>query len=87
MKKSLLFSIVCILLLGWMPVLAGQVEGTVKPFMCVIYGRSCPINQDDPVAATVELFIVYTDEGNYYFVPNLSNFIPARHLIETVRIT
>ena len=70
-----------------MPALAGQIGGTVKPFMCVIYGISCPINQEDPVAATVELFIVYTDDGNYYFVPNLSNFILARHLLETVRIT
>ncbi|MBI4772595.1 MAG: hypothetical protein HY788_00205 [Deltaproteobacteria bacterium] len=87
MKKSLIALMTCVLLVGCMPALAGQIEGTVKPFMCVIYGISCPINQEDPVAATAEHIIVYTDEGKYYFVLNVSNRILARHMFGTVRIT
>lgn len=87
MKKSRIALIACILFLGCIPALAGQIEGTVKPFMCVIYGISCPINEDDPIVATAEQLIVYTDEGQYYFVLNLSNRILARHLFGTVRIT
>ena len=87
MKKALIASIACMLLLGSMPALGGQIEGTVKPFMCVIYGISCPINQEDPVAAAAEHIIVFTDEGKYYFVLNMSTRILARHLFETVRIS
>ena len=77
----------CMLLFGSMPALGGQIEGTVKPFMCVIYSISCPINQEDSVAAAAEHIVVYTDEGQYYFVLNMSTRTLARHLFETVRIT
>jgi hypothetical protein len=53
----------------------------------VIYDLPCPSNQEDSVASTVRILVVVTDAEKYYFVPNLSHAAPARHILETVRVT
>jgi hypothetical protein len=69
------------------PIQAGQVTGTVQGLTCVTMGKVCPLDQEDPVIAAEDIFVVYTDTGEHYFVPNLDRAVMARHIRETVRVT
>lgn len=66
---------------------AAQIEGTVQGLTCVTQGKLCPLGQEDPVVAAEETFVVLIDKDKYYFVPNLSKTVMARHIRETVRVT
>jgi hypothetical protein len=88
MKKLFLISIILASVIGlsgaaW----AGQVEGSIQGFQCVTSGKTCPIDKEDPVIAVERLFVLFTDDGNYLFVPNLDRAILARHIAQRVRIT
>ncbi len=66
--------------------LADQVEGTIQGFNCVLNGKTCPVGKEDPVIATERIFVLFTADGTYYFVPNLDRAIMARHIARPVRI-
>jgi len=67
--------------------LAESVEGTIQGFNCVTSGKTCPVGKEDPVIATERMFVLFTADGTYYFVPNLDRAILARHIARPVRIT
>ena len=66
---------------------ADKVEGSIQGFNCVTTGKTCPIGKEDPMIAAERLFVLFTDDGNYFFVPNLDRAILARHIAQRVRIT
>lgn len=42
---------------------------------------------EDVVASGTHVFIVATEEGAYYFVPNVSVTLLARHFLQSVRVS
>jgi hypothetical protein len=66
---------------------SAQVEGTVQGFLCVTMGKTCPVGKEDPVIAAEKVFVVLSDDEEYYFIPNLDRAIMARHINEMVRVT
>lgn len=62
------------------------VEGSVQGYNCVTQGRTCPIGQEDPLAATESVFVVLTPENKYFFVPNVDRAVMSRHINEPVRV-
>lgn len=86
MKRSAVF--ITVLALALVPVwaLAGTVQGTIQGFTCVTQGKVCPIGKEDPMVAAERVFVVFTKDKNYYFVPNIDRGILARHINEEVRI-
>ncbi len=87
MKKVLLG---CFLLMLLVPALAFAapvtINGTIQGFNCVTQGRTCPIGQEDPLAATENVFVLLTPDNKYYFVPNIDRNVMARHIAEQVQI-
>ena len=63
------------------------IDGTIQGYNCVSQGRTCPIGQEDPLAATESVFVVLTPENKYYFVSNVDRAVLARHINEPVRIS
>jgi hypothetical protein len=63
------------------------INGTIQGYNCVSQGRTCPIGQEDPLAATESLFVVLTPDNKYYFVPNVDRAVMARHINEPVKIS
>jgi hypothetical protein len=64
-----------------------SIEGTVSGYTCVVLGKACPVDREDPVIAAEKVFVVVRPDGTYVLVPNLDRAILARHLTEKVRIT
>jgi len=87
-QKRTVLGFVCAALL-MTPVLsfAAQIEGVVKGLNCTVKGISCPIDKQDPVIATERTFVIFTDSGAYYLVPNLDRAVLARHFDENIRLT
>ena len=88
MKKSWIALIVLALVMVPMTAWAsGSVEGTVQGFNCVMQGRICPVGAEDPMAAVEDVFVIFTKDGKYFFVPNLDRAVMARHINQMVKIT
>jgi len=88
MKKSWLSLIVLALVIVPMTAWAssGTVEGTVQGFNCVMQGKVCPVGAEDPMAAVEDVFVVFTKDGKYFFVPNLDRAVMARHINQMVKV-
>lgn len=91
MKKILLF-VLAVSMLAVTPfaaVAADSVEGSVQGYQCVTQGITCPVGQEDPMAAVERVFVVLSSEkmGKYYFVPNVDRAVMARHINERVKVT
>jgi hypothetical protein len=88
MKKSwlslLVLALVIVPMTAWA---AGTVEGTVQGFHCVTQGKVCPVGSEDPMAAVEDVFVVFTKDGKYFFVPNLDRAVLARHINKMVKVT
>lgn len=62
-------------------------EGTIQGANCVVNKTTCPLNASDPHVALENDFVLVTDSGNYFFLPNLSRNIKTTYLNQSVRIT
>ena len=89
MKKTYVLLVSLMLWLIAFPVHAekARIEGTVQGFYCVTMGKTCPADKEDPVIGAERMFVVLTDEKEYYFVPNLDRAIMARYINDHVRVT
>jgi len=90
MKKTLaVLTTVCAMALFSIASLAADttIEGTVSGYTCVVLGKTCPVDMEDPIIAAEKLFVIVKADGSYYLVPNLDRAILARHLTEKVRVT
>lgn len=75
--------------LSFSPVLATAetIEGSVQGFTCITTGKTCPIGQEDPLAAVESVFGVYTMDGKFYFVPNVNRSVLSRHINKSVKVS
>ena len=85
MKKLILMPF----LLALFPILAiaGQIEGTIEGYNCVIQGKVCPAGKEDMMIALEQVFVVVTADEKYYCVPNVDRAILAKYLRNKVRLT
>jgi hypothetical protein len=67
--------------------MGGQVEGSIQGLSCVIYGKTCPVGQEDVIAALETNFVLYTYDGTAYVISNIRHHILARYLNKEVRVT
>jgi len=88
MKRVLTLAFLIILPLASVAVHAAEttMEGTIQGLMCVTFGKICPVEKEDPLAASENVFVLLTEGKDYYFIPNLDRIILARHINEKVRI-
>lgn len=61
-------------------------QGSIQGFNCVTQGQVCPIGKEDPMIAAESIFVLQTQDGKWYFVPNVDQGILAKHLNEMVMI-
>jgi len=88
MKKSWILLVILALVMVPMTAWAsGTVEGTIQGFNCVMQGKVCPVGAEDPMAAVEDVFVIFTKDGKYFFVPNLDRAVMARHINQMVKIT
>ena len=87
MKTKILLLALFVVLAAPAWVMAGQVEGTIQGFSCVVQGKACPIDREDPLVTFEKNFVLLTFDGDYFLIPNLDRAILARHLRERVRIS
>ena len=66
---------------------AGTVTGKLNGHECAHAGMSCPVDRLDPHIALESDFVLIVPGGDYYFLPNLSRDIKARHVLEDVQVT
>lgn len=62
-------------------------EGTVSGYTCVILGKACPVDKEDPIVALERVFVVVKADGSYYQAPNIDRAVLARYITEKVRVT
>jgi hypothetical protein len=87
MKQNRLFSII-LMVFALLPALAfaGQWEGSIQGLMCVTEGQVCPVGMEDALIATESTFVLLTDDGTWYMLPNLDRGILARHINQRVLV-
>lgn len=86
--KFILFTIVVLLALAPVTAMAKQssVTGSIQGYYCVTQGKTCPVGQEDPMAAVETVFVLHVKGSEYYFVPNVDRAALARHINERVRV-
>jgi hypothetical protein len=84
---GLISVLVLFTLLGAGTAFGGTVEGKIQGLQCVLGGKLCPVDNQDPHIAAEKNFVVVTGPGSYYLIPNLDRAVLARHLMSTVRIS
>lgn len=63
------------------------IEGTVSGYTCVVLGKACPVDKEDPIIAMEKVFVVVKADGSYFQAPNIDRAVLARHITEKVRLT
>ncbi len=66
---------------------AATITGKLNGHECAHAGMSCPIDRLDPHIALESDFVLLLPDGDYYFMPNLSRDIKARHVLEEIQVT
>ncbi len=66
---------------------AGAIEGTIQGLQCVVSGKICPIDNQDPHVAAEKNFVVHNEGKGYHFVTNIDRAILARYLNKKVRVS
>lgn len=89
--KKFIFFVLAVSMLVIIPaaaMAADSVEGSVQGYQCVTQGITCPVGQEDPLAAVEKVFVVLSGDkmGKYYFVPNVDRATLARHINERVKV-
>lgn len=69
------------------PASAETFEGTIQGADCVINGRNCAENREDPLLCMEKNFILVTDGGAYYFLPNLYRSLKESYYKQKVRVS
>jgi hypothetical protein len=65
---------------------AGTITGKLNGHECAHAGMSCPVDRLDPHIALESDFVLMVPGGDYYFLPNVSRDIKARHVLEDVQV-
>ena len=84
---NLISALVVFTLLGVGTAFGGTVEGRIQGLQCVLQGKLCPVDNQDPHIAAEKNFVVVTGPGTYYLISNLDRAVLARHLMSKVRVS
>ncbi len=63
------------------------IEGTIQGYHCITTGKICPVDKEDPLVETEDVFALYTKDSKFYLVSNMSREMLKQHTSEVVRIT
>ena len=88
--KKLTFAIMSLLILGAPQAWAKDVvtiEGTIQGYHCITTGKICPVDKEDPLADTEDVFALYTKDSKFYLVSNMSREMLKQHTNDVVRVT
>jgi len=88
MKKLFAVTIFCLLLLAPVFATAASFTGSIQGFACVAQGKTCPIGEEDPMAAVENVFVLLVDaaKGEYYFLPNVAREALVRHINQEIKV-
>ncbi len=89
-KKYCLFLVVLVVLMASALVANAEmvtVTGKITGYTCLTKGYICPIDKADPMINLEKDFVLVTAKGDYYFMPNISVGLKARHALEVVTVT
>ena len=89
-KKYCLFLVVLVVLMASALVANAEmvtVTGKITGYTCLTRGYICPMNKADPMINLEKDFVLVTAKGDYYFMPNISVGLKARHALEVVSVT
>ena len=89
-KKYCLFLVVLVVLMASALVANAEmvtVTGKMTGYTCLMTGYICPIDKADPMINLEKDFVLVTAKGDYYFLPNISVGLKARHALEVVTVT
>lgn len=89
-KKYCLFLVVLVVLMASALVANAEmvtVTGKMTGYTCLTKGYICPIDKADPMINLETDFVLVTAKGDYYFLPNISVGLKARHALEVVTVT
>lgn len=84
--KGFILALALVVVSGTGLAFGATIEGHVQGLQCVLGGKLCPVDNQDPHIAAERNFVVLTAKDGYYLVPNLDRAILARHLSKKVRI-
>ncbi len=63
-----------------------RVEGTIQGLLSTCAGETCTPHEEVIIAAMEDTFVLVSDQGKYYLLPNLKNSILSRYLNDPVRV-
>ena len=63
-----------------------SMSGTIQGLISTCAGHVCRPGEEYIIAAAEDNFVLLTDSGKYYFLPNLDRAVLARHLNTQVTI-
>ncbi len=63
-----------------------KVEGTIQGLLSTCAGETCTPREEVIIAAMEDTFVLVSDEGKYYLLPNIKNSVLSRYLNDPVRI-
>ncbi len=89
-KKYCLFLVVLVVLMVCALAASAEmatVTGKITGYTCLTKGYICPIDKADPMINLETDFVLVTAKGDYYFMPNISVGLKARHALEVVTVT
>jgi hypothetical protein len=84
---SIISALVLFAVLGAGTAFGSTIEGKIQGLQCVIGGKICPLDNQDPHIAAEKTFVVVTGPNAYLLVPNLDRAVMARYLMSKVRIS
>ena len=88
-KVCLVLGVVVALMVSALVANAGMatITGKMTGYTCLTRGYICPIDKADPMINLEKDFVVVTAKGDYYFLPNITVGLKARHALEVVTVT
>jgi hypothetical protein len=64
-----------------------EVEGTIQGLLSTCAGETCTPREEVIIAAMEDTFVLVSDEGKYYLLPNIKNSVLSRYLNDPVRVS
>jgi hypothetical protein len=64
-----------------------KVEGTIQGLLSTCAGETCTPREEVIIAAMEDTFVLVSDEGKYYLLPDIKNSVLSRYLNDPVRVT
>jgi hypothetical protein len=86
MKKWLLVLVLVAALCLPASAFAMKAEGTIKGLFSICEGKTCTPGEELLTAALEEVFVLYTDAGESYLLPNIKTAVLSRLVGKIVRV-